>query len=131
MGGTYAGNAVACAAAVETQRVLRDESLVQNSVVMGGRLQGELQALGRRHRDGVVRDVRGLGCMIGVELDARFPSGTAKAIAQECCNTGLLLLSCSVYETVRFIPPLSVNADEIDRAVEIFDAALTKVTAGR
>ena len=69
--------------------------------------------------------------MIGVELDARFPSGTAKAIAQECCNTGLLLLSCSVYETVRFIPPLSVNADEIDRAVEIFDAALTKVTAGR
>ena len=134
MGGTYAGNAVACAAAAETQRVIREERLVENSEAMGARLTSGLHALADRLGQGggqggssVVRDIRGHGCMVGLELDARFPPGTAKAIAQASAAKGLLLLNCSVYETVRFIPPLTVTAAEIDEALETFEETLKEV----
>ena len=65
--------------------------------------------------------------MVGLELDARFPPGTAKAIAQAAAAKGLLLLNCSVYETVRFIPPLTVTAAEIDEALETFEETLREV----
>ena len=127
MGGTYAGNAVACAAAVETQRVIRDEGLVANAAAQGGRMQAALRALGQTLGADVVRDVRGLGCMVGVELAATMPKGSAKALSQACLARGLLLLPCSVYETVRLIPPLNVSAAEVDEAVGIFGEALEAV----
>mmetsp|Transcript_25528 Transcript_25528/g.64900 ORF Transcript_25528/g.64900 Transcript_25528/m.64900 type:complete len:80 (-) Transcript_25528:240-479(-) len=65
--------------------------------------------------------------MIGVELDARHPPGTAKALTQACTERGLLLLSCSVFETIRFIPPLTVSRAEVEQAAEIFEAALAEV----
>jgi len=130
MGGTYGGNAVACAAAVETQRVIRDEGLLANSTLQGERLRSSLRSLARTLGAGTIRDVRGLGCMVGVELAAHHPAGTAKALSQACLSRGLLLLPCSVYETVRFIPPLTVSAAEIDQAVDTFEAALREVTQG-
>lgn len=130
MGGTYAGNAVACAAAAETQRVIRDERLVDNSCAMGARLVDGLRTLAEAvGGESVVRDVRGHGCMVGMELNARFPPGTAKAITQACAARDLLLLNCSVYETVRFIPPLNVTAAEIDECLEKFEGALRSVVA--
>jgi len=130
MGGTYAGNAVACAAAVATQRVIREEGLVANSAEQGGRLMSSLRSLQRAVGTDVVRDVRGLGCMVGVELAGRMAAGSAKALSQACLARGLLLLPCSVYETVRFIPPLTVSAAEIDQAVDVFEAALKEVAHG-
>ena len=59
-------------------------------------------------------------CTIGIP-------GTAKAIAQASAAKGLLLLNCSVYETVRFIPPLTVTAAEIDEALETFEETLKEV----
>jgi len=129
MGGTYAGNAVACAAAVETQRVIRDEGLVANSRAMGERLRAALRGVAERHGDAVM-DVRGLGCMVGLELNGRYPAGTAKAVTQAAWRRGLMLLPCSVFETIRFIPPLTVSAAEVDRAAELFDQALADVVAG-
>ena len=129
MGGTYAGNAVACAAAAETQRVLRDEGLVENSRVMGARLTAGIReiAASAGKAAGAIRDVRGNGCMVGAQLDARFAAGTARAIALASAERGLLLLNCSVYETVRFIPPLTVCASEIDEGLEAFKGALHEV----
>ncbi|EOD34916.1 hypothetical protein EMIHUDRAFT_252711 [Emiliania huxleyi CCMP1516] len=112
MGGTYAGNAVSCAAAVATQR--------------GARLRAALGEVAARRGEGVVRDVRGHGCMLGLELAASQPAGTAK---RACAARGLLLLNCSVYETLRFIPPLTVAPAEVDEACEVFDAALAEVVA--
>ena len=130
MGGTYAGNAVSCAAAAETQRVIRDERLVENAAAMGARLvRGLGDVTAAVGGAAVVRDVRGHGCMIGLELDARFPAGTAKAVSQAAAARGLLLLSCSVYETVRFIPPLTVQADEVDECLDKFEGALRDVVA--
>ena len=129
MGGTYGGNAVACAAAVATQRVIREESLVANAAAQGSHLQSALRAVATKHGAGAIRDVRGLGCMVGVELDSHHPPGTARALTQACTARGLLLLSCSVFETIRFIPPLTVSRAEVDQAVDIFDAALAEVLA--
>jgi len=129
MGGTYAGNAVSCAAAVATQRVIREEGLVENAAAQGARLRAALGEVAARRGEGVVRDVRGHGCMLGLELAASQPAGTAKRVAQACAARGLLLLNCSVYETLRFIPPLTVAPAEVDEACDVFDAALAEVVA--
>lgn len=126
MGGTYAGNAVSCAAAIATQRVIQDEKLVANAATQGTRLMGRLGDVAQK-RGQAVRDVRGLGCMVGLELAAAQPLGTAKKVTQACAEHGILLLPCSIFETVRFIPPLNVTATEIDEAVGIFEKALDQV----
>lgn len=130
MGGTYAGNAIACAAAVATQRVIREEKLVENADAMGTLLRARLHAIDTRwgpDGDAVVRDVRGMGCMVGLELHERFAPSSAKTLAQACGARGLLLLNCSVYETVRFIPPLTVSEDEIEEAAELFARTLDEI----
>ena len=65
--------------------------------------------------------------MVGVELDAAHPPGTAKAVVKACADRGLLLLNCSVFETLRFIPPLTVSEAEIDLATTFFDEAIREV----
>ena len=75
MGGTYAGNAVACAAAVATQKVIREEKLVENASLMGRRLWDGLLEV-QRQRPNIIRDVRGPGAMIGLELDAACAATT-------------------------------------------------------
>ena len=124
MGGTYAGNAVACAAALATLDVFDDERLLENARARGDQLVGRLAALAAARAD-VVRDVRGLGLMVGVELDPAR-RGAAAALARACAAEGLLLLSTSAFECVRFIPPLVVSEAEIDDAMERFEAAFDK-----
>eukprot|EP00051_Salpingoeca_urceolata_P011499 m.142669 g.142669 ORF g.142669 m.142669 type:complete len:424 (-) comp17144_c0_seq7:70-1341(-) len=129
LGGTYSGNAVACAAAAETVAVINDEGLLENAVARGAELmQGltELQAQGLP-----VRDVRGLGLMVGLEFDESMPKGFAGQVCQQCVNNGMLLLNASVYETIRFIPPLNVSAEEIATGVQIFDRSLREVLEQR
>jgi 4-aminobutyrate aminotransferase len=130
-GGTYGGNAVSCAAAVATIRVIKDEHLLENALRMGDRLLEQLRELQTRFT--VIGDVRGLGLMLGAELTA--PDGTpaaalAKAVVKECLGERLLLLTCGPWDnTVRWIPPLIVSAEQIDQAVGIFAAALGRCQA--
>jgi len=126
MGGTYAGNAISCAAALATQQVIREEGLVENAQKMGKRLESGLKELQSKHSD-MIRDVRGLGCMIGVELNETVASGTSKALSQACFRNGMILLPASVFPTVRFIPPLTVNKEEVDMGLEIFEKSLIEV----
>jgi 4-aminobutyrate aminotransferase len=134
MGGTYAGNAVSCAAALATQQVIRDEGLLQNSALMGSRLMEALEQVQSRHPD-IIRDVRGAGCMVGVEFHdgggGRVPvDGTlGKRVSQSCLQLGMLLLPASVFPTVRFIPPLTVSASEIDQGVDIFERAVVRAVS--
>lgn len=126
MGGTYAGNIVGCAAALATLDVFAEEGLVENAATMGARLLAGLHRL-QNNPDYRIRDVRGLGCMIGVEFEPGSPAGTASLVATACTDQGMLLLTTSAFECVRFIPPLTVSADEIDLALEKFEAALKTV----
>lgn len=126
MGGTYTANAVACAAAAATQRVIQEEQLVSNAAQRGAQLMAGLRALQQSGRY-PIRDVRGLGLMLGLEFDARVPAGTASAVTKACLQHGMLLLTTSVFETVRFIPALTVSAGEVDTALAIFQKALDDV----
>jgi 4-aminobutyrate aminotransferase len=125
-GGTYGGNAVACAAAVATIQVMHDEKLIENSAAMGEVLLGGLRQLQKQHPE--IGDVRGRGLMIATEFtDAQGEPWTdrAKAVARAAYQQGLLLLTCGSYENaIRWVPPLVVNASQIEDGLEKFQAAL-------
>ncbi len=129
-GGTYGGNAVACAAAAASVRVLRDQALVQNSARMGGYLVGRLRDL--QSRFPVIGDVRGLGLMIGVEFttaEGQPDGATAKAVRLQCLDEGLILLTCGPFANViRWIPALVVNQEQIDQALSVFEGAIEIAT---
>ena len=128
-GGTYGGNAVACAAAAATIRVIRDEGLLENTQKMGTQLMTGLLHLQEEHQ--VLGDIRGLGLMIGSEFrtpDNKPDKLSAKAVVHECLESGLLLLTCGTLDnTVRWIPPLIVSEAQVNKALGIFDQALGRL----
>ena len=125
-GGTYGGgNAVATAAAGATIDTIRTEGLVENAAQMGSRLQKGLRELQAEHA--VIGDVRGLGLMVGVEFtrEGEADAATATRVQQECIKRNLLLLTCGTYgNVIRWIPPLVVNAEQIDAGLAVFNEAL-------
>jgi 4-aminobutyrate aminotransferase len=124
-GGTYGGNAVACAAAEATVRVIQD-GLVDNAAQMGELLVAGLHEI--QGRFPVMGDVRGLGLMVGAELT--YPGGApaadlVKKVIAHCQEEKLLLLNCGTYSNViRWIPPLIVTRQQIETALRIFERAL-------
>jgi 4-aminobutyrate aminotransferase len=130
-GGTYGANAVACAAAVATLDVIEDEKLVDNARDMGQALMSALvsTADGRPQ----VRDVRGRGLMVGVELtthDGEPDAALTSAVQQGAVDEGLLLLTCgTANNVVRFIPPLVVDQDQVYCGVAAFTRALDRALA--
>jgi len=128
LGGTYAGNALSCAAAVETQKVLQEENLIENAAKMGERLKQNLSNIqSSEFSRGLIGDVRGLGLMIGLEFAKEAEPGIKNKVSQACADEGLLLLGCSTYEVVRFVPPLNITQDDIDNGSEKFEKALKRV----
>ncbi|GMF61934.1 unnamed protein product [Phytophthora fragariaefolia] len=129
MGGTYAGNAVACAAAIATQEVIAEENVLENTRARGAQLHAGLEKLKASGKYPIM-DVRGLGLMIGIEFDpAKASKGTASRISAACLDRGMMLLTTSIYETLRFMPALTVTEDECALALEIFEKALDDVFA--
>ncbi|MBL8161765.1 MAG: aminotransferase class III-fold pyridoxal phosphate-dependent enzyme [Anaerolineae bacterium] len=127
-GGTYGGGALAAAAAVASVETIRDERLAENAAQMGERLTDGLVELQGRYP--VIGDVRGRGLMIGTEFTraGKPDKDTTKAVQKACIERGLLLLTCGSYENViRWIPPLVVNAEQIDTALTTFEDALNTV----
>lgn len=127
-GGTYGGNALACAAAIETIRIIREEELLQNAQALGEHLMSGLRHLQERYPR--IGDVRGLGLMIAAEFTApqnKPDVETSKAVLHSCLEQGLILLTCGPWDnTIRFIPPLVVSEEQIEQALEIFEHGLAK-----
>ncbi|QDQ15037.1 aspartate aminotransferase family protein [Streptomyces spectabilis] len=125
-GGTYGGNAVACAAALATLDVIRDEGLVANAAEQGRRLADGLRKTAADVP--AVADVRGTGLMLASEF--RAPDGSpdtalARAVQQAAAERGLLLLTCGVHgNVVRMIPALVVTAEQIDEALTLWSDAV-------
>jgi 4-aminobutyrate aminotransferase len=131
-GGTYGGNAVACAAALATLDVIEDEDLCSRAHRLGERLSRGLQELAEGHS--TVAEVRGRGMMLAIELadpDSLRPRpDLVKGILSEAMARNLLLLSCGTYgQAVRIIPPLVTTEEEIDRALEVIGEALHAIGA--
>ena len=121
-GGTYGGNAVACAAALATLDVFAEEDLVGNAQLRGEQLLDGLRRAAAGRAD--VAEVRGRGLMVAIEF---ADAGTlkprpdlAKAFLGGALERQLILLSCGTRgQAIRFIPPLVTTAPEVDRAIDI------------
>lgn len=130
-GGTFGGNVVACAAALATLDVIEDEGLIVNARERGNQLFMGCSTLRDRHP--ALGDVRGRGCMIGLEFvhpgDGNPPRPNpelAHRVLDEALARQLILLSAGTYgQVVRCIPPLVTTAAEIDRALNTLEDALT------
>ncbi len=130
-GGTYGGNAVACAAAAATVRVIRDDGLLENTRARGHQLLEGLRGLATAHP--IIGDVRGLGLMIATEFgdgDGEHGKAYATRVQELCLAEDLLLLTCGTYgNVIRWIPPLIVDEDQINHALAVFGRAVAQ--AGR
>ncbi len=125
-GGTYGGNAVACAAAAATIQAMRQDQMLENARQRGEQLMSGLRHLQEEYP--AIGDVRGLGLMVGTEFrtqDRKPDKATAKAVAHVCLERKLMLLTCSTWDnTIRWIPPLIVTQEQIKQALDIFAASL-------
>jgi 4-aminobutyrate aminotransferase len=131
-GTTFGGNPVSCAAALATLEVIREERLCENAGRQGERAMTFLRPLVNRYP--IVGDVRGIGLLIGVELvdpsDGRTPNPAAvEAVLRRCLDLGLILYPCGTYgQGIRFIPPLIVRDEDLDRGLAIFEQAVGDVS---
>ncbi len=124
---TFGGNPVACAAALETIRLL-EEKYVANAARMGDYLMGRLSDWPKKHP--IVGDVRGKGLMIGIELvksrQTREPHPEARhKVIRRAFESGLLLLGCGE-STVRLMPPLVVEQDHADFALDVLERCIAE-----
>ncbi|PRX49130.1 4-aminobutyrate aminotransferase [Prauserella shujinwangii] len=130
-GGTYGGNAVACAAAAATLDVIQEEGLVENAAARGRQLLEGARAVAGK--TAAIGDVRGLGLLVGSEFttpDGKPDNPTAQAAQKAAAERGLLLLTCGAYmNVVRMIPPLVVSAEQVDEALDIWAEVVASVTS--
>ena len=128
-GGTYGGNAVAAAAGVATIQAIKEDKMIENAVERGLQLMAGLGHLQESYPQ--IAEVRGLGLMVGTEFrDAKGKPDktTTKAIQHECGDRNLMILTAGAWDnTIRWIPPLNVTADQMNDALNIFEAALKAV----
>jgi 4-aminobutyrate aminotransferase len=129
LGGTYAGNPLAIAAAHAVIDVMEEEKLVQRANVLGEKLIKRLKAA--QAKTPALKEIRGLGSMIAAEFfDPKTgePSTDAmKRVQAAALEEGLILLSCGVYvNAIRFMYPLTLEDAVFDEALDILDRALLK-----
>jgi len=115
---TFGGNPVVCAAAEATIKVLLKEQLVENAANSGAYLKDRLLDMQRELR--IIREVRGVGLMLGMEM--RFD---VYSILQSVLQNGVLMLDAG-RNVLRFLPPLSIRKEHIDRVVTCLKSVLVK-----
>lgn len=131
IGGTYGGNPVACAAALQVIDIMKDEKLPERANWIGSVFTGRLKEMQEKYP--VIGDVRGLGAMIAIELvNDRKTKEPAKEITSrltaECYKRGLIFLSAGIFSNVlRFLMPLVITEDELNQAADILEASLQEV----
>ena len=127
IGGTYGGNPVACAAGVATIRAMREENMLENASERGIQLMTGIRKYQEEYSQ--IGDVRGKGLMVGTEFVVDGRADKAKQLVKNVIRSaeeqGLLLLSCGTYDnTLRWIPPINVTAEQINEGLRIFGEAL-------
>jgi 4-aminobutyrate aminotransferase len=127
-GTTYGGNPIACAAALATLDVIREEGLLENAREQGSHILDVLHDL--QAESSIIGEVRGVGLMIAVEF---IKPGTDKApnteavrrILDRCLEDGLLMYPCGHWtQTIRLIPPLAITRRQVDEGLGIFRRAV-------
>lgn len=117
-GSTFGGNPLLAAAALAAMKVYLEDDVLENCRAMGSYLRAKLDELQEKY-DFVI-DVRGRGLILGMELSIEGGEMVKTALERG------LLINCTVGKVLRFVPPLTVNRDEIDQMIEILDGIFTE-----
>jgi acetylornithine/N-succinyldiaminopimelate aminotransferase len=120
-GSTFGGNALASAAICAVLDAIEREGLVENAAAMGTLLATSLEKL--RESQPLLGDIRGAGLLVGADLSIE-----AAPVVEGCLARGLLVNAVRP-KTLRFAPPLTVSAAEVDAAVKILDEALAAISS--
>jgi len=130
LGGTYAGNPIACAAALAVLDVIEDEKLLSRADTIGARIKQRLHTIAQRNDTMPIGAIRGPGAMIGFEI-FKGRGGTepdpdaTKRVTSRALQEGLILLSCGVYANViRVLVPLTVQDDILEEGLGKLERAL-------
>lgn len=121
---THEKSPVGCAAALAAIDVVESEGLAERAADLGAHALERLADLAARHT--VIADVRGIGLLLGVEVEA--PGGDSAALAERVLYAALeqgLSFKITMGNIVTLTPPLTITAEELDTAIDILDAALT------
>jgi 4-aminobutyrate aminotransferase/(S)-3-amino-2-methylpropionate transaminase len=130
LGGTYAGNPIACAAALAVLDVIEDEKLCARADMIGARIKDRVAELAHRNDTVPIGAIRGLGGMVGFEIFAgrggTEPDAEAtKRVTARALEAGLVLLSCGVYgNVIRILVPLTVQDDVLEDGLQRLEQAL-------
>ncbi len=108
---TFGGNALACAAAIANIDVIKKEKLVKRSEELGNYLIAKLKALNKDY----VKEIRGKGLMVGMELSIK-----CEDIVNRAREKGILL-NCTSESVLRFVPPLTITKEQLNKAVSVLD----------
>lgn len=128
IGGTYGGNALACASALKVIEIIERDNLCERSREIAKICRDRFEQWQEKYE--VVGDVRGVGCMMGIEF---VSDGTAKTpdaklvsdIIMAACHHGLLVESAGIYgNVIRFLCPLVVTDEQLEAGLQILEAAI-------
>ncbi len=130
IGGTYAGNAIACAAALGVFEAFEAEDLLGKALQQGQTIMKRLQSIKAKGKGMPMGDIRGLGAMCAFDLVTKHgghepdAAGT-KALTAKCFDRGLLILSCGVYaNTIRLLTPLTASDLVLNEGLDILESAV-------
>ena len=130
LGGTYAGNPIACAAALAVLDVIHDEGLLARADAIGARIKARVAEIAQRNDTVPIGAIRGPGAMVGFEI-FRERGGTdpdadaTKLVTSRALQHGLVLLSCGVFSNViRVLVPLTVQDAVLEEGLDMLERAL-------
>ncbi len=132
LGGTYGGNPVACSAALAVLEVLFEEKLLEQSVELGKKLRSRFDDMQSKYE--IIGDVRGLGPMLALELvkdrESKTPAAEeAKKLVKDCCDKGLIILSCGNYgNVIRTLMPFVITDDELEKGLGILEEGIATLS---
>ena len=135
LGGTYSGNPLSCRAALAVLEILIEDGLLKQAELLGDRLQQRFVALQKKHE--IIGEVRGKGPMLALELvrdrETREPAGDeAKKLTKLCFDKGLVILSCGSHgNVIRFLMPLVISDEQLERGLAILEESLCELEAER
>lgn len=123
---TFGGNPLACAASLATIEVLEEEGLIKNAEKQGEIMKKRLEEMKEKYE--IVGDARGIGLMQAIEIvkDKRSKEVEPKLrdeIIERAFRKGILLLSCG-QSAIRFIPPLCINEEQLNNAMDLVEEAI-------
>jgi 4-aminobutyrate aminotransferase/(S)-3-amino-2-methylpropionate transaminase len=134
LGGTFAGNPVACRAALAVLEVFEEERLLEKAVALAEKLKRRLEAWKQNFK--VIGELRGIGSMRAFEIvettaEGRRPSKRlANRLIELCLGRGLVVLSCGAHgNTVRMLMPLTIPDDLLERGLSILEDGLREIEA--